>query len=114
MPYPPGVSGSEDWLSCHDRHLDQVEAALCEGCMDGFEVGELAVIAEVDPDLKWCAACRARCLSCGHIRGVHATVLDHDRLRDGCDGDDSKCACLGFVAVLDSGPDVYGEEVRLP
>ena len=46
---------------CNSRRLDQVETGTCEGCGNQFEVGELAAIPAIDPDLRWCEACRVMC-----------------------------------------------------
>ena len=104
MALPPGCNNNDvSPFPYRGRHLDQVESGMCEGCMGGFEVGELAAIREIDPDLRWCEACRARCLSCGHIKGVHAIVFGSGKLAYGCDGnhgEPGECACLGFMAEV--------------
>ena len=102
MALPPGVDNCdlEYYRSPVSRWMDQVETGACEGCGNQFEIGELAVIPEIDPDLKWCEACRAEC-ECGHILGVHAIQVDEHLVRDGCDGnhgEPGECACEGFVA----------------
>ena len=95
-------AGEDTECICHvwRRELDQVETGSCENCHSQFEIGELAVIPEIDPDLKWCEACRAVC-ECGHILGVHAIQVDEHLVRDGCDGnhgEPGECDCRGFVA----------------
>ena len=103
MPFPPGCDNNDvdgGCYSLHARRLDQVEAAMCEGCGNQFEVGELDEIPEIDPYLHWCEACRAVC-KCGHIRGVHATVVRAGSPVNGCDGnhgEPGECDCRGFVA----------------
>ena len=103
MALPPGVNNNDVDGGCYSRHarrLDQVETGACEGCGNQFEIGELDEIAAIDPDLHWCEACRAVC-KCGHIRGVHATVVRAGSPVNGCDGnhgEPGECDCRGFVA----------------
>lgn len=95
-------AGEDTDCICHVRRLDQVETGTCEGCGNQFEVGELAVIAAIDPDLHWCEACRVVC-KCGHINGVHATVVRAGLPVNGCDGNHGEigeCACRKFVAKV--------------
>ncbi len=100
MALPPGCNN----IDLEATGADEGRKRLCEGCMENFwEIGpELAIVPEIDPDLHWCEACRAVC-KCGHIRGVHATVVRAGSPVNGCDGnhgEPGECKCRGFVAKV--------------
>ena len=91
MALPPGCNNNDIDGGRYRRQLDQVETAFCSGCDRQFEVGDVAIVPSVDPDLKWCDDCRKPCPEgCGHIVGVHSV---YPTLECDGNGEPDDCHC---------------------
>lgn len=85
-----GCGGEVAWVYPDDYGRARRELlAPCENCEGRFCERCLAVVPDVDTDLRWCPACREVC-ACGHIKGTHGV---------GCDGHNGNgCGCRKFIA----------------